>query len=263
MRIAGTSLRPLEIWRTDVGLDEARNFGTSLLATAVRLGSGAMVHDLGPRPHDALILYEAESCPFSRLVREALSELDLDALIKPCPKGELTHHQELAQYGQTSFPYLIDRSAGVQLGESAKILEHLFGRYGNGQPVPFRFRGRLAVESSRVASQLRGGPLQYERPARQPELTLELWNYEASPYCRIVRERLGKHGLPYVSRNLARQSPRRKEFLARFERMQFPRLHDPNTGLGLFETEAILSYIDSNYARIVVPVGDEIAAHPA
>ncbi|HKU38680.1 MAG TPA: glutathione S-transferase N-terminal domain-containing protein, partial [Polyangiales bacterium] len=115
MRIAGTSLRPLEIWRPDVSLEQARNFGSSLLATAVRLGSGGIVRGIGPRPDNALILYELEWCPYSRLVREALSELDLDALIKPCPKGEREHHSELEKHGQSKFPYLIDRAAGVEL----------------------------------------------------------------------------------------------------------------------------------------------------
>lgn len=263
MRIAGTSLRPLEVWRSDVSLDQARDFGTSLLASAVRLGAGGVAHDLGPRPKEMLVLYESERCPFSRLVREALTELDLDALIKPCPKGEIDHHQELAQYGETTFPYLIDRSAGVKLGESSEILLHLFERYSSTKRVPFWFRGAVARESSRTASRLRGAPLRYERPANRPEQPLELWNYEASPYCRIVREQLGRLGLPYVSRNLARQSPRRAEFQARFERLQFPRLHDPNTSLGLFESDAIVNYIQSRYAKTVVPIGDEIAVHPA
>src|SRR5262245_49864307 len=112
MRIAGTSLRPLEIWRPDVSIEQARNFGSSLLASAVRFGSGAVARAIGPRPDGALILYELEWCPYSRLVREALSELDLDALIKPCPPGEREHHIELAQHGQSKFPYLIDRAAG-------------------------------------------------------------------------------------------------------------------------------------------------------
>jgi glutathione S-transferase len=263
MRIAGTSLRPLEIWRSDVKLEDARDFGSSLLASAVRLGSGARAHDLGPRPHDSLILYELETCPHSRLVREALSELDLDVLIKPCPKGEITHHQELAQYGQTEVPYLIDKSAGVQLSDSIKIVEHLFMRYGNGRPVPYRLRGEFANESSKIASWLRGGLLQYQKPGRRPEYTLELWNYEGSPYCRQAREALGRLALPYVSRNLARNSPRRENFQARFGVMQFPRLDDPNTGIGLFETKAVIAYLETQYANRVDLVGEEFAVHPA
>jgi len=263
MRIAGTSMRPLELWRPDVSLEQARNFGSSLLATAVRLGSGAVARAIGPRPQDALILYELEWCPYSRLVREALSELDLDALIKPCPKGEHEHHAELEQFGRHTFPYLIDRSAGVQLGEAMAIIEHLFARYGDGSPVPLRYRGSFALQTSKLASALRGGKLHYERPARRPELTLELWNYEGSPYCRLVREQLGKLGLAYVSRNLARSSPRREEFRSRYGLLQFPRLYDPNTKIGLFETDAILSYLKAHYALAPIPISEAVSAHPA
>jgi glutathione S-transferase len=263
MQIAGTSLRPLEVWRSDVSLEQARRFGSSVLATAVRFGSGAMVRGVGPRPTDALVLYELEWCPFSRIVREALSELDLDALIKPCPQGETLHHRELAQFGQSKFPYLIDRSAGIQLGDSAKIVEHLYSRYGDGSPVPVRMRGALAHVTSKLASEVRGRARSYELPAERPELTLELWNYEASPYCRLVREELARLGLPYVSRNLARNSPRREQFRSRFGKTQFPRLFDPNSKTGLFETDAILTYLQSHYARIAVLQRDELSVHPA
>jgi glutathione S-transferase len=263
MRIAGTSMRPLEIWRSDVSLEQARNFGTSLLATAVRFGSGAVARALGPRPQDALILYELEWCPFSRLVREALSELDLDAVIKPCPPGDREHHAELEQQGQSTIPYLIDRSAGVQLGESPQIIEHLFARYGDGSPVPLRYRGALALQTSKLATELRGGKLNYERPARRPEQRLELWNYEGSPYCRLVREQLGKLGLSYLSRNLARASPRREEFRSRYGLLQFPRLYDPNTKIGLFETDAIMSYLKAHYALAPIPISEAVSAHPA
>src|SRR5262245_27026613 len=113
MRIAGTSLRPLEVWRNDVSTDQALNFVTSLLASTVRLGTGALFGERGARPTEALILYERDDCPHSRLVREALSELDLDALIKPCPEGETIHTVELDKLGSgRQVPFLIDRSAG-------------------------------------------------------------------------------------------------------------------------------------------------------
>jgi glutathione S-transferase len=246
-----------------VSFEQARNFGSSLLASAVRLGSGAVARALGPRPREALILYEIEWCPYSRLVREALSELDLDALIKPCPSDERRHHAELEQLGQRKVPYLVDRSAGVQLGDSSKIIEHLFAHYGDGSPVPLRYRGGFAHQTSRLVSTLRGGELNYERPARDPELTLELWNYEGSPYCRLAREQLGKLGLAYVSRNLARNSPRREEFRSRYGLLQFPRLYDPNTKIGLFETDAILSYLKAHYALAPIPINEAASAHPA
>jgi glutathione S-transferase len=263
MRIAGTSLKPLEFWRDDVNPEQTANFASSLLVTAVRMGSGARVGALGPRPTDALILYQIETCPFSRLVREALSELDLDALIKPCPHGEEVHRRELESHsGAVKVPFLIDRSAGVELSESALIVAHLYKHYGKGA-VPLRLRGALARASSQLASTLRGERAEYQAPSRRPEQTLELWNYEASPYCRLAREQLDRFGLPYVSRNLARKSPRRPEFRARFGVMQFPRLYDPNTKIGLFETDAIVSYLTAHYGHAFLAVGEEVGAHPA
>lgn len=63
MQVAGTSLKPLELWRSDVSLAEARDFASSLAASLVRAGSGARVTSVGPRPTDTLVLYEMENCP--------------------------------------------------------------------------------------------------------------------------------------------------------------------------------------------------------
>jgi glutathione S-transferase len=263
MRIAGTSLRPLELWRRDIHAQQTVDFATSLLASVVRLGTGAIVGKCGSRPTDALILYERETCPASRLVREALSELDLDALIKPCPPGETQHRSELEKHSPAGrVPFLIDRAAGVELGDSEQILEHLFRSYGTGE-VPLRYRGPFAHWTAKLASELRAGRIQYQRPTRTPELTLELWSYEASPYSRLVREHLAAFGLAHVSRNLARKSPRRAEYQARFGVMQFPRLFDPNTRIGLFESEAIIGYLTANYGRAFVAVDEQVSAHPA
>jgi hypothetical protein len=45
--------------------------------------------------------------------------------------------------------------------------------------------------------------------------------------------------------------------------MQFPRLYDPNTETGLFETDAIIAHLRQHYARIAVLVRDELSVHPA
>jgi glutathione S-transferase len=248
MQLAGTSLKPLELWRGAVSVADARDFASSLAASLIRAGSGARVTSVGPRPTDTLILYEMENCPFSRLVREALSELDLDAVVKPCPPGEERHRAELRKLtDRETVPYLIDRGLGLALHESERIVRHLFSHYGAGH-VPARFaRTQAALWTSKVASQLRGGKHAYEAPAIYPAFPLELWNYEGSPYCRLVREQLDSHGLSYVSHNLARQSPRREAFLARFGKLQFPCLYDPNVDRTLFETANILEHLRSTY----------------
>ena len=60
---------------------------TSLLTSLGRLGQGHAVGAIGRRPEKPLILYEYEACPFCRKVREALTALDLQADIRPCPRG--------------------------------------------------------------------------------------------------------------------------------------------------------------------------------
>ena len=60
---------------------------TSLGMTIGRLGAGLRVETLGERPEKPLELYDFEGCPYCRKVREALTALDLEALVHPCPKG--------------------------------------------------------------------------------------------------------------------------------------------------------------------------------
>jgi glutathione S-transferase len=249
MKIAGTSLEPLEFWRDDVSTDETLRFLGSIGATALRFGSGGIVGEVGSRPAQTLILYEKEWCPYSRLVREALSELDLDALIKPCPDGETLHRAELrALCGEEQVPTLVDRSTDMQITESRRILEYLFSRYGSARPLPLPLRSkRLALMSSRLASRVAGGELPFIRPSCLPEQPLEIWSYEASPWSRFVRQRLGQLGLAHVSHNLARRSPPPAEFRKRYGRVQFPFLLDPNAGVSLFESDAICDYIDRTY----------------
>ena len=82
---------------------------TSLLTTVGRLGTGGSVGALGERPEQPLELFEFEACPFCRKVREALSILDLEAEIRPCPKrGERFRRELIERGGKALFPYLVD-----------------------------------------------------------------------------------------------------------------------------------------------------------
>ncbi len=67
-------------------LDLATSFG----ATVSRLGAGVEAGEFGARPEKPLELYEFEACPYCRKVRDALTSLDLEALIHPCPKTRKT-----------------------------------------------------------------------------------------------------------------------------------------------------------------------------
>ena len=54
---------------------------SSFAASTARVGLGMEVGALGSRPARPLELYDFEGCPYCRKVREALSMLDLDAIV--------------------------------------------------------------------------------------------------------------------------------------------------------------------------------------
>ena len=96
---------------------------TSVAVTLIRGASGARVGKTGDRPKQLLELYEFEGCPFCRKVREALSILDLDAMIRPCPKGAPGYRKELGRRaGKEQFPYLVDPNTGTEMYESDDIV---------------------------------------------------------------------------------------------------------------------------------------------
>ena len=72
---------------------------SSVAATMTRMGRGIYTRPAAARPERPLELYEFEGCPFCRLVREALTELDLDALVHPCPKGGARFRPRVVEVG--------------------------------------------------------------------------------------------------------------------------------------------------------------------
>lgn len=223
---------------------------TSVAASIARLGSGVRVGPIGLRPKRRLELYEFEACPFCRKVREALSALDLEAMVYPCPKNGPRFRPEVVRRGgKAQFPYLVDPNTGTEMYESDAIITYLFDRYGDGA-VPMALRlGPLTDVSSMAASAWRPGFGAQYRPATQPPEPLELYSFEASPFSRIVRERLCAYELPYVLHNVAKGSPSRKAFIKRSGKMMVPYLVDPNAGKAMFESADIVAYLDRTYSR--------------
>ncbi|MDC0745618.1 glutathione S-transferase N-terminal domain-containing protein [Polyangium mundeleinium] len=221
---------------------------TSLAATLARLGGGLRSGHLGERPDKLLELYEFEGCPYCRKVREGLSILDLEAMIYPCPRGGSRFRPIVKERGgKHQFPFLVDPNTGVAMYESNDILAYLFRVYGDGE-VPISLRlGPLTDATAMLASAWRPGFGGFARPSRAPEKPLELWSFEASPFCRITREVLSTLEIPYRLHNVAKGSPSRQAFLARSGKMQVPFLHDPNTGVDMFESADIVDYLRRTY----------------
>jgi glutathione S-transferase len=225
----------------------ALDVASSLLATVARGAAGLSVGPVGRRPEEPLVLYEFESCPYCRKVREALTVLDLEADIRPCPKGGRRFRDEVvARGGKAQFPYLVDPNTGKAMYESDDIVRHLFREYGDG-PVPMTLTGLIPVVTGSLASGLRLGLGTNAEPSRAPELPLELWSFEASPFCRIAREKLCALELPYRLHNVGKGSAARPAFAERAGKVQVPYLVDPNTGVEMFESADIVRYLDETY----------------
>lgn len=214
-------------------------------ASGARFAAGTVVRGVGAnRPTKLLRLWDLERCPHSRAVRESLSELDLDFEVRPCPVGGARFRGELN--GKTT-PRLEDPNLNVVLDGRADILRHLHTTYGDGSTRWLMTSAPVVVLGSlnmRVMQGNRGGDAQ---PSRAPEQPLELWGFEASPYCHFARAALSELELPYVQHNLAKDSSKRAAFAEKTGRTQFPYLEDANTGEKLFESARIVEYLRSTY----------------
>jgi hypothetical protein len=173
----------------------------STLSSTLRLWRGTNAHVSAKQPARPLHLHEFEGCPCCRLVREALTELDLDALIYPTPHGGKRFRPKVqALDGKQQFPLLVDPNTGMSTYESADIIEYLYRTYG-GRAAPTRLLRPLDVTSSVLASIPRFRSGRQARPSKAPKRPLELFSFESSPCSRRVRELLSELEIPYLLRN--------------------------------------------------------------
>ena len=240
----------------------------SLLASTVRGWRGTQVVAPARTPAQLLIVFDRENDPDCRLLRELLTELQLDALIQPCPVGGKRYARKLPRGAR--LPYLIDRDLETEAEGLQACVAHVLQTYAK------QGRARASVDtlaarlSSRLASTLRGDAGLQVKPSRLPRRPLELYSFESSPYSRLVRERLCELQLPWILRNFGKEQRadwgppnlrftlepwqpkpggRRAQMQAATGKAQVPYLIDPNTKLELFESAAILEYLDRRYLR--------------
>lgn len=210
------------------------------------------------RPEEPLIIYDKQNCPECRMVREAVSILDLDILFKPCPEGDGTvgWQSELAGKGNSKghgwAPYMVDPNTGMEVEGGSQIVAYMFRNYGNNRPpLLLAGAGLLGTLLAKLALSPRGNKGAVAAPkSTKPEKPLELWAYEASPFCVLVREALGEVGVAHVQRTCARGSSKRQELFERRGHFQVPYLEDPNTGVAMFESTAIIEYIHKTYGGV-------------
>lgn len=243
----------------------------SVLGSTLGLWRGTLVVRAAMQPEKPLRLYDFEASPYCRAVREAISALQLDVEIRPCPKGGTRFRPEAERIGgKQQFPLLVDENNGRVMYESADIIDYLFHTYG-GMETPALYRATpVKPHVSTLASAVRLGRGWKVRPSKAAGLPLHLWSFESSPYSRLVRERLSELEIPYTVHSLGkehwkeigpaarritpnpyvpREGGKRYEFWKVHGRVQVPYLEDSNTGTALFESAAIIDYLESTYAR--------------
>jgi len=227
-------------------------------------------------PAPTLTLYELEGCGGSRRAREAITMLDLACMHRPCPHGAVRNRsvaaiKQLRAQGvggipiaeDAQLPYLEDARTGINITGADAIVDYLYAEYLDGaSPSPLVAPGLLATVRAQAAVDARGGGdcpngtgshcgpagAFYSKPSRAPQRPLELWAYEVSPFCAVVREALCELEIPYVLRPCSRGSPRRTQLMRRTGgTFQVPYLEDPNTGVAMFESAAIVEYLRKTY----------------
>lgn len=228
-------------------VNRALDVVTSYTATILELGRGWYAERKSREPARPLELYEFESCPFCRKVREAMTELDLSPMIFPCPPGGARFRDVVREKGgRAQFPFLVDPNENRQMYESVEIVRYLATTYGDGATPAAIAGGPFATMRAAVAGLPRLGRVR-ARPSRRPELPLELYSFETSPYCRIAREALSNLELPYRLHNVGKRSRNRDAFVALSGKMMVPYLVDPNTGTSMFESADIARYLYATY----------------
>ena len=196
-----------------------------------------------------ILLYEFEGCPFCRKVREAVSILSLEVEFRPCPQGSSFRREIKELYGAKScFPFMRDPNTGVEMFESDDIIRYLFRTYGVGD-VPSSLQKGISTTLTAGLGLLfrvnRGG---VKRSSDPPNLPLILWSSEGSPYAKIVKEELCELQIAHLQISCPRGSPQRQRMFEKTGRFQVPYLEDPNTGVSLYESSAIIEYLEVMYA---------------
>lgn len=206
----------------------------SLIASALRFGVGGAGAPV--EPDQPLILYEFEGCPFCRTAREAVSEIGVTTLMRPCPKGGRRFRPQTRELGgKAQFPFLIDPNTDIAMYESADIAVYLYKTYGANLNRPvLHWLGPINVLLSQLATLatfLAGG---FARRSRTVDAPLEFYGSERNVGARLARQMLCEMELEYIWRP---------------QYAGAPRLVDPNTGQEFKGAMAIRRHLKKTYCR--------------
>ena len=242
----------------------------SSLASTLRRWRGTTGSKKTVQPAKLPEIYDREGCPRCRLVREAITELNLNVLVYPCPEGGTRYTARLEELSDDqALPFLYDPNTGQKIAGAQKIIDYLFGQYRGKSAPPALTENFINVAASSLSGKLRGNRGLQAKVSRPAPKKLTLYSFESSPFSRPVREKLCEYELAYQLVNLSKQQladigpagrrlhfgdykplagTKREAFLNQYGRVQVPFLVDPNTGTEMFESFKILKYLDARYA---------------
>ena len=235
-------------WKVDSVFfqDESRY---ALKLGPICLRDSSSVLDGAARPSSTLVLYDRESSPNCKRVREMLNLLDITYEVIPCFEDTETDYP---------VPFLDDPNVDSTIVGDDDIIGHLLEKYGPNPDLfdrkalwPIEFRS-FALATAQIASALRGNPGRTQQPNARPDNAsmkpIEIWGYECSPFVRPVKEKLAKLGLPHRVVSCSRGSKNRDAMVERTGRFQVPFIVDENTGgVEMFEGPEIVDYLEAVY----------------
>jgi len=211
-------------------------------------------HLPGSHPEKPLQLYDIAGCPFCRRVREAMSALELDVQVFPCRRGGTRFRPRVvALGGKAQFPYLVDPNTGVRMYESADIVAYLAATYGDGTLPPPSGHGAVRLLTGVAARLRRRHPARGDPGAapvaagRGPVVELELYGFEKSAECGVVRDMLCSLEIPYLLHNVLEGSRRWRELAQRSGTEGVPFLVDPGAGAEKRGAAEIADYLEHAY----------------
>jgi glutaredoxin len=109
---------------------------------------------------------------------------------------------------------------------------------------------------STAASLLRGfaGTLP-SAAGNRPRQLIELYEFEACPYCRKAREAMSALRLDYLARPCPKNGKRyRPRVIELGGQRMYPYLVDPNTGTSMYESDDIVAYLYRHYGAGRAPI---------
>ncbi|WOL01253.1 hypothetical protein Cni_G09969 [Canna indica] len=105
---------------------------TGWVPTLLRAGRGMTLwENAGGQPSAKLELFSYENNAYSRIVREALCELELPYILHNVGEGSAKSKLLLEISGSKEVPYLLDPNTGVKMGDYKKVLAYLLKTYSN------------------------------------------------------------------------------------------------------------------------------------